>query len=342
MKFVRHNLDNMERCYSVNTLKMQGETALAFASESIGGPCYLYRGNDFSMRETIWESAGGTMSIIPLGADDFYAVQSFFPGFQSEGAKIVYGKRNASGEYDIQDVLHQSFLHRFDVFQTDSGRYFCGCTVCSSKKDREDWSDPGKVYVGQIQENPAEPFALTVLIDGLVKNHGYWRGAFEGKDAGYIGCDQGVYAILPPEAGEGWRTVKLMEQPTSEVVPIDIDGCGNDEFCTFEPFHGNRMQIYKKTEDGFSKVYSYPYEIDFAHAMWAGQIYGIPSVICGVRRMNCELFCVQHINGQYVTTVIDQGGGPANLTVFSREDGSMVLASANHTENKAVYYEIEP
>jgi hypothetical protein len=343
MKIEKKILDNIVRCYCVSNVTIDNELFIFMASEEVGGPCYAYHGPDFEKKEAVWEQGGGTMSIIeiPDTNGEFLAVQNFFPGFKSEKAKIVWCRRDPDKGWIIQDVLNLPYVHRFDIIKSGSTKWFIGATLCTSKKDREDWSDPGKVYVGILPDDLSQGIKVWPIMDNLLKNHGYCRGTYEGKDACYITCECGIYAFIPPADTNGdWSIHHILERPISDVAVFDIDGCGTDELITIEPFHGSKFIINKKYGNEYRQVYTYPNEINFAHAVWAGLIRGVPTVIGGIRRMNCELFMVQCSDAEkqiYNTTIIEEGVGPSNVAVINQADRDIIL-SANHTKNEAAIY----
>ena len=129
----------------------------------------------------------------------------------------------------------------------------------------------------------------------------------------------------------------ILEGHIGEIATADLDGDGIEEIMTIEPFHGNSIQIYKKEEDGYKKVWTYDNTIDFAHTLVGTTLCGKPTFVAGVRREEAELFYVQYEEGQYQATVIEKGVGPANLCVVHEEDRDLIV-SANHTANEAAVY----
>lgn len=340
MIFEKIKLDDMERCYAASVLCAEGRLYAVFASESEGGPCFAYSGERFSRRDVIWEKAGGTMSLVAVpGADgDFVAVQNFFPGFKSEKAKLVRGRR-VRGGWQVSDLASLPFVHRFDLFPIGGAIYIFAATLCGSKKDREDWSDPGKILVGRLPEEDGEGVSFTEIACGQVKNHGYCRAFFEGKDAAFFSSDSGVFAAAPPSAeGGDWRVTKLIDRPVSDVAVCDLDGCGEDELITIEPFHGDSFIVNKKTNAGYEAVWRYPGEIEFAHTVSACVLCGRPAVIGGVRRKNCELFVLLHDKARgFYTELVEKGAGTSNAVAAHTEAGDVIIA-ANHTKNEAALY----
>lgn len=342
MNIRKQVLDTMERCYAASTLTIDGELHIVLASEAIGGPCYAYSGKDFSKKEVIWENAGGTMSLIQIPGTngEFLAVQKFFPGFQSAEAKIVWGKRDAQNNWVVKDLIALPFVHRFDIFAVEDELYFLGAVLCGSKKDREDWSDPGKVYIGKLPQKPEDGMQLTPILENLTKNHGYCRAQYQGRPAGYVTADEGIFAIVPPETkGGDWQIHTLLERPVGDVALCDLDGDGTDEMITIEPFHGDSFLVNRKTDAGWQTVYRYPDEIQFAHAVVGCTLCGKPAVVGGIRRKNSELFILQHNGQEYVSTVVETGIGPSNVAVVNLPEHDLLI-SANHTQNEAAVYYI--
>lgn len=343
MKFNKVILDQIYRCYCTSSVTIDGELHVLLAGEEVDGPCYSYSGNDFSKKEVVWEKAGGTMSIveIPGTNGEFLAVQNFFPGFKSEKAKIVWGRYDKETGWVIKDFLELPYVHRFDIISSNGSNYFIGATLCTSKKEREDWSDPGKVYVGELPKDLNQPMSITPLLEGLCRNHGYSRGEYEGKTAGYVTCDEGIFAVTPPDQTAGkWAMRQLADWRVSDVAVFDLDGDDGQELVTIEPFHGDMFKIYKADNGVYKEVYSYPNEIAFAHAVWAGKLRGEPVVIGGIRRMNCELFMVRCLNAErqeYETTIIEKGGGPSNVVIVNQKERDIIIC-ANHTKNEAAVY----
>jgi hypothetical protein len=340
-------LDPMERCYAAGTLVADGNLYAVFASESVDGPCYAYTGDRFEKKEVIWEKGGGTMALIqiPGSNGEFIAVQRFFPGFQSAEAKLVWGRRGRGGLWEIRDLAALPYIHRFDLFIVEDEIFVLAATLCGSKKDREDWSDPGKVYTGKLprrpEDGPEDGMSFTAISENHTKNHGYCRGMWEGTEAGFITSDEGLFVVIPPKKKSGpWKVDPLIRRPIGDIALVDLDGDGVDELVTIEPFHGDQFLVNKKTGNGYEVVYRYPGEIQFAHAVSGCRIRGRPAVVGGIRRKNGELFILQYqTEGGYEARVVDQGVGPSNVAVVSGQERDLII-SANHTQNHAAVYVI--
>ena len=337
----QHIIDRMERCYSVGSAEIDGKDMIFAASEAKGGGFCLYSAKDFRRRETVWGHGGGTMAVVPVPGekDTLYAVRNFFPGFDAAGAEIVCC-RKVNGEWKNTPVLQLPYLHRFDLFQIGEKRIFLGSTLCTSKNEREDWSDPGKVYTGFLGEDVSSRLEVAVLAEGLVKNHGYWRGLYQGKQAGYVASENGVFVFVPGKTKEQHLWKKIWDHSVSEAALFDLDGCGKEELIAIEPFHGNQLNIYKAAEGKYERIYTYPGALEFVHALWTGIFSGKPAVICGARKLDQELFMVTYGSGGFCTTILDKGSGSANVCVFEKE-GRQYILSANHARGEVAVYSEE-
>lgn len=337
MKIEKKKLADMKRCYCASNLPMHGKNHLLFASEDPNVGCFMFYGDHFEQKEIVWEKPGGCMSIIPIPGKEgeFLAVQEFYLKVSPSLAKLVWGKYTKDG-FLCKDVLQLPYLHRFDIYHKNGVNYFIGATIASSKENKEDWSVPGRIYVGVLPEHPEEGLQIEVLVDGLYRNHGYWRDPQEA--GGYFGSDQGILKVTPPDTlGGAWKSECILKGNIGEIATIDIDQDGVPEIMTIEPFHGTEIKIYKKVKENYQVVYQYDHEIEFAHTLVSGTLQGVPTFLAGVRRKEAELFYVQYIDGHFVTKVIETGGGPANLAIAHEKEQDLIIA-ANHTKNEACVY----
>lgn len=341
MKIKKIVLDEIQRCYSTSYVSVDGEIKVLLASEAVGGACYSYSGPDFKHKEVVWEHAGGTMSIveIPGTNGEFLATQNFFPGFDAATSKIVHGKY-VNNQWVVEDFMSLPYVHRFDILQAEDELYLVAATLCTSKKEREDWSDPGKIYVGKLNGVFNAPIELHAIKEGLTRNHGYCRGTWKGNESGFITTDEGVFVVTPPHADKDWQVEQIMHERISDVAVCDIDGDGTDEIITIAPFHGADFAIHKWIDDKYVRIYEYPNESEFIHVVWGGTIRNQATVIGGMRRKNAELFMVQYEAGNFVTTEIETGKGPANIAVINEESRDIIIC-ANNTVHEAALYIVE-
>lgn len=338
MKFNYKHLDDMYRAYAASILEIDGKVACLVASEEKGHPCYMYTGDNFENREVVWEEGGGCMSIvqIPNKTNEFLAVMDFYLKESPSKSKLVWGKYSQETGWVIQDVLFLPYLHRFDIYDLEGQNYVVCATIADDKDHKEDWSRPGSIYVGKLPDDPTAGVTLEKIAGGFFRNHGYYRTEQDGKPIGYFTSDQGIVK-LTPYVDKAWELEQVLDGQIGEVALYDINGDGKDELITIEPFHGNAIKVYEESESGYKPVFTYPYEVDFAHTLVGNTLNGVPCFVGGVRRVNSELFVVMYEDNEYKVNLVDEGAGPSNLMVGHLPDKDFII-SANHTRNESAVY----
>ena len=249
MNFVKKVLDEMDHCYAVGNIVFDGRRYLLYAAEN-DGPCYAYD-EETKEKIVVWEHPGGTMSMIPIPGTngEFLAVQGFRTGFMAQNTSLAWVVPKKDGPWEVTTVLKHPFIHRFDILTVGDTNYLLICTLATSKENKDDWSDPGKLWVGVLPRDlKKEPIQISILTEGMLKNHGYCRVNWDGKMAGLTTCAQGLFLVIPPQApGKDWTVEKLIDRPISDVAAVDIDGDGELELATIEPFHGNELCTSRST-----------------------------------------------------------------------------------------------
>ena len=135
-------------------MELDGELHYFFASEEKGHPCYAYPHHDLKNRKVVWEQGGGTMSMIPLPntKNQFIAIMDFYLKECPSQSKLVWFTYK-DGAFIQKDLFYLPFLHRFDLYQVQDDVYFIGATIAHDKKDKEDWSLPGKIYTAKLPQD---------------------------------------------------------------------------------------------------------------------------------------------------------------------------------------------
>ncbi len=342
MKYEKQIIDDIFKCYAVHSLHIGGCSHLVFAAEGDGG-CHVFSGKDFRTKQTLWEGGGGTMSIVPVPEKEgyFFASRGFYSMVEATTAHVVL-VRYGDGGFKAEKIMEIPYLHRFDILNANGKRYFLGASLCSAKKSKKDWSSPGKLFVSAIPEDldGEMDIEVEVLKEGLTKNHGYGRGVWNEKEAGFIGCEEGLLAVTPPQSeDDSWKIEQILDQPVSDVAVIDIDGDGEIEFAVIEPFHGDKFAIYKKIDGVYQEVYAYPTYMDFYHAVFAATLNGIPAIIGGARRGAQQLFAVWYDKGhkRYENIVLDEKAGPSNVNIINTQQGDIVMSANREIGQAAIY-----
>ena len=333
MKFEKIFKDQLDHGYAVMRLQAEGRDFALIASEE-NQPCYAYDLDDNFKRYTVWPDVGGTMTMVQLpGTLNFVATQKFYPGFNSPECRIVKETWNGNG-WDQTIVGDFPYVHRFDVIKKKDGQgyWFIGCSIANSKKSIDDWSDPGKIWVGEYDDEK-ESVTQHALDIRIVKNHGYKR--MDGYSL--ITGVEGIFKLTWPTSGHDWQLEQLSEIETSDIFSADVNGDGKQEYLTIEGFHGPYLRI---SNDQFETISLSGAETPFGHAIWGGKLNdGKEYFIFGWRdgKQDLELITDDQLDAQ----LIAQKFGPSNVIVYEK-DGKQYLLSANRESNEVAIYSIEP
>lgn len=332
-------LMDLPMSYAISFLDKQGRQMCVCASEGTGG-CYAFPVDQPSQVETVWENAGGTMSISQIAPDGtFLAVQNFFKGFNAKTGRLVKAVPAEDG-WQTQHFMDTPYLHRFDVIDVEDKQFLIACALCEHKEFREDWSRPGKVTLGVLSAGQQPPQEMKVLIPSLTKNHGFYRGEHNGRKVVLIAGMEGLYEVRIPEKADGeWASDLLIPREISDACIVDIDDDGVEEIVTIEGFHGDHIAVNKLVDGEWQVVYSYP--APFAHVVWGGKVLGRNSLLLAYRNDNGALmlfrkadradgFSMEHL-------VIDELISPTNLVVESSEDCFTIYCSCGKTQQVARY-----
>ena len=339
MNYRKQVIGTLEKCYALSTVTVNGQSSLLVAAEK-HNPSRRFdlAGN---LLDTVWEEPGGIMTMVPVpGMENaFLSTHKFYSPNDSAEAFLVCAQRTQAG-WQVTKVADLPFVHRFDILPVNGVNYILACTLKSGHEYKNDWRFPGKLYVGVLPEDPAQPLELTVLREGLGHNHGYTRFVKDGVIHGIVSCDQGVFEVTPPQnPGGEWTVETLLAEACSDAVKLDLDGDGVEELFTISPFHGDTVAIWHRDDAGWQKVYQYPEPLPFLHAIFGGTVYGRPTVYCGNREGERLLagFCYDAASGAYRYDTVDKGAGAANCMLFERDGHPALLASNRETDEIAIY-----
>lgn len=328
MKITRKDLDELYYVYAVMTEPTPfGEQAF-FSSEK-NAPCVRYSVDRLAPKayETVWTAPGGAVSFaaIPNGRGEFLSISNFRGLVDWENAEVIWAWPEADGSYRTKSLRTIAYLHRIDVVTTDRGTFFIGCNLADHKSAVEDWHSAGHLYVGELDLENREIVNWRDLRDDLFQNHGYAK--YDGFSM--IGCQNGIFSLRAPQGDHDWRFVPFAPMSVSDMAVCDIDGDGEMELATIEPFHGDTFRVYKKCGSQWTVVYECPKGNTFYHVIWGGKLNGKPCFLGGARGGNRELFRLRWQNGQIVEETIDRGAGPSNICVW--HDRLLVPNYETHT-----------
>lgn len=345
MKVEKKVISKLIKCYSIAPLQYQGKAHFLVAAEK-QDPCYLFD-LDGNQVDKVWDGPGGVMSMVQVPGSDgqYLSTYKFYSPNDSKEAKIVIVTPRERGDWEVRTLVDLPHVHRFDLLERDGHVYLIACTLKSGHEFKEDWSMPGKVYAAELPEDLSgfdeeHQLKLTVLRENMLKNHGYYRVTEDGISASIISCNEGVFRFIPPaNGGSEWMIETLLEEPVSDAVLVDLDGDGEKELCTLAPFHGEKVSIYRKQKGAYEKVYVFPEDAEFTHAIYGGDLCGIPSFVVGHRKgkRNLMVFRYDASAESYVSELIDKDCGPANVYHYVYNEKDVLIAANRETDEVAMY-----
>ena len=341
MKATKTVIGSLEKCYALGTFRYDGKDHVVVAAEK-KNPCYSFD-LEGKLCDTLWEGPGGVMTVAQVpGQPILMATQKFYSPNDSAEAKIVYYRRT-EGKWVCEMLCELPFVHRFGVLERNGRYYLIACSLKSAHAFKNDWTCPGRIWVAPFPEditqyNEANQLALTPLVSGLYKNHGF-EICQEGEDSfAIVACENGVYKVTPPAEAEGeWSCEQLLDTPARDILYLDFDGDGERELLVLSPFHGDTLTIYKKINGSFTEVYRHGKRLPFLHAIWGAEIGGKVYGFIGNREESRDLLAIYWDGRSYTFDMLDQGAGAANVLHFRAEGKDMLLAANRETDEIAVY-----
>lgn len=331
-------LAQFDKLYAVAAGQAGGARWYYAAGEGRGGPCVAVCPQT-GERRTLWPDAGGTMTLCPQAGGAVLAVQGFWPVFDAVHAQLVWAQPGPGGDYRVTPCCPFPYLHRFEVLRLAWGNALVAATLCGGKRDVQDWSQPGAVYAATLDGPGSVPRGLRPVLAGLTKNHGFWAGRFNGRQAVLVSASEGVFALYPPEQPEGeWQVEQLLDREVSDIAVYDLDGDGQDELAAIEGFHGGQVTLNKCVGGAWQTVWAR--EAPFGHALWCGLVAGRPCLLAGYRRGDQRLVleCFSRGLNSPQEQVLG-AGGPSQLWVCPTPGGAQVLC-AEREAGRAVLYEL--
>ncbi len=143
--------------------------------------------------------------------------------------------------------MHLPYAHRCEILNRDGKNFLFAATVSTYKENPQDWSNPGELHLIELDETPGAKWESRVIDKSVTRNHGMMRTRINGNETICISGKEGIFYL-------GARTRRRLDDPgqclnreVSEMTFIDLDGDGQDELVTIEPFHGETLNIYKNT-----------------------------------------------------------------------------------------------
>ena len=332
MTFEKTVVHAMSMPYAIGPLGPGASPAVACAPEDHGAAVRI----DPPYREArvLAPGPGGCMALVfdPVAPSDLYAISGCFLGYRFQGAGID----RIRGGGPPERVLTLPFAHRIGFVRRGGRRYLLAASLAADKKDPSDWSQPGALYAAELGPDPGAHLRLEPVVTGLHRNHGFLLAEFQGRPSLLLGATEGLLAVDLAEPG-GWPVRQVLPGETSEVALFDLDGDGQDELVTIEPFHGNALRAYRRSAGGWAMFWEG--ELDFGHCLVAGLFEGRRTVLASSRAGGKELllFVFDGPRGQPRRIVVEAGAGAANMIVLSHAGKDRILSTNQAAGEVALY-----
>ena len=331
----------LDGVYVASRVWEEGKWQAAFASETQDVGKTVRVDLDSLEEQEMLSGPGGCMGVIPVPGKEgeFLTIEKFFPVFQSENAQIVWNTRKGT-DYEKKVICILPFAHRIDIVRAFGNYYLAACSLCRKKDFTEDWSTPGSVYVGRLDLEKKYVIDFRPILDGIFQNHGFTKVPGDEAERMLIAGRSGIVEIRPAEEGgeTAWKMTTLLEEPCSDVVVTDIDGDGELEYGILSPFHGERFRVCKRRQDRLESIYELPGEHAFGHAIYGGQANGKNLILVGFRGAGKELYAVyMGGDGALRADLVDEGKGPANVTVVSGRTQDYICAANRQSDVYTIY-----
>ena len=328
---------NIESVYTANAFQAGSENYVAAGSET-KPEVYLY--NIASGKSIpVTGCPGGVMSFIPVpeNPDLFFSIMGLFPPFIGAEAGVFMHRR--SGEkWKTQKAMDLPFAHRCEILKRNGKNYLFAVSVSKYKENPPDWSKTGEVYLIRLEDDVKLPLKPELIDNTVIRNHGMLRTKIEGMETICISGAEGIF-YFEQQPGDKWVKKQLFNKEVSEFGLIDLDGDGQEELVTIEPFHGESLNVYKRVGEKWELKFSD--SLTFGHGLSCGFFNGEPIIVVGSRRGSFALDqfkVLDFFSGKFSREIIEEDAGPTQTQVFTA-DGIDYILSANQKKNEvALYY----
>jgi hypothetical protein len=326
----------IEAVYTANAFSVGSEFYIGAGSET-KPEVYLYDIKTGNISQ-VSGSPGGMMSFLPVpgNPDLFVSIMGLFPPFIG-GEAGLFMHRRINGDWKTDRALHLPFAHRCEILNRAGKNFLFAATVSTYKENPQDWSNPGELHIIELDDTPGVTWESRVIDKSVTRNHGMTRTRINGNETICVSGKEGIF-YLEQDPGENWVIRPMFEREVSEMTFIDLDGDGQDELVTIEPFHGETLNIYKNT--GKKWEWRFSDSLSFGHGISSGFVQQKPVIVVGNRSgsLALESFSVRDLSkGKFDRLVIEKDAGPTQTQVFSVGDVDYIL-SANQRKNEVALY----
>ncbi len=328
---------NIESVYTANAFQIGSEFYVGAGSET-KPEVFLYEISS-GTSSLVTGCPGGVMSFIPVpgNSDFFFSIMGLFPPFIGAEAGVFKHQRSGAN-WTTTKALDLPFAHRCEIVSRNRKNYLFAASVSKHKENPLDWSKPGEMHLIRLEDDLNISFETEIIDNSLTRNHGMLRTNINGLETICISGAEGIF-YFEQQPGDKWVKKPLFEKEVSEFCFIDLDGDGQEELVTIEPFHGEALNVYKQKGNNWDLKFTD--SLTFGHGLSCGFMNAEPIIIVGSRRGSFALDqfkVIDFANGKLSREVIEADAGPTQTQVFTTA-GTDYILSANQKKNEvALYY----
>jgi hypothetical protein len=349
LKVNTSTLGRLPRGYSITVLPGGAGSLPDFVAGSEGDDALvLFRAPDF--RPTVLaREPGGYISTCPLvreGRRLLVAATQFKPGFDAAEARIRVYPIDADAGAAPSLVARLPYTHRVASFSRAGRDYVLASTLCAAKAFKEDWTQPGGIFLAEVPGGIAGPWTFRSIVTGLNKNHGMdpVRLGRASREGYLLSAREGLcFLPVPADPAGGWETERIADGEYSDACAFDWAGDGEPQIFSISPFHGHVLSRHWKTAAGWQREIIHD-DLALGHVVWAGELLGGPALLAGSRRENRELRLYRASGDGGVDrnyTVIARDIGPSQLAVIPQGPRAATLYVAAHARDEIQLIELE-
>jgi len=327
---------NIESVYTANAFQIGSETFVGGGSET-KPDVQLYNLNT-GVSSFVDGCPGGVMSFVPVpgNPDLFFSIMGLFPPFVGLEAGVFMHNR-AGGKWVTTKAMALPFAHRCDILHRNGKNYLIAVSCSKFKENPTDWSQKAEIYVIRLDEKTGMPQTPELIDNSILRNHGMLRTTVNGVETLCVSGAEGIF-YLDQLPGDKWVIKPLFNKEVSEFGFIDLDGDGQDELVTIEPFHGETLSVYKKSGSDWELKFSDT--LSFGHGLSCGTFNKEPVIVVGNRRgsFTLDMFKATNLaNGKFTREVLEEEAGPTQTQVF-RANNIDYIMSSNQKKNEVALY----
>ncbi len=327
----------VESVYTAYAFKIEDETFIVAGSETT--PQVFMHSLKSGTNTFIEQCPGGVMSFVPTPGHKnmFYSIMGLFPPFKGAEAGLFLSRIDEHNKWETTRVMHLPLAHRCDILNRDNKNYLFAASVSKHKDNPADWSQPGQVYQVNLNDKTGFPESTKLIDNSITRNHGMLKVDINGEKTLLVSGAEGIF-YLDFLDNSRWALKEMFNREVSEFGLIDLDGDGQDELVTIEPFHGDSLNVYKRIGNQWKLKFTD--SISFGHGLSCGMFGGEPVVVVGNRSGSLTLDLFKPLDfekGQFSRQVIEEQAGPTQTQVFSA-NGIDYILSANQRDNQVALY----